>query len=351
MYLSSALSPTSKSTTSICTRNSLNIAEAELLLHFTQDTARSLADNARPDDTMFCFWSYNLARIGLKHHFVLHLAYALAAYHIAYLDPANSPKKLEYINLAKHHASLGLPQLTLALARIDNDNCGAAYIAATLVCYCTFAAGPTGPGDLLVCNLDATHDGAWLPLIYGVRLIRENFDEDVLFAGLMEPFLGNKSRSEAKTSSLETRRRKARCSQESFERLNWEEPLEKLRNFVASRTFEGAETCLRGLDGMVPIYAATYGDRDATFDGPSEDQFVFGWLYRLENLFISCLRQENSIALVILAYYAVLLRTMEHLWYMKGWADYLLATVRDLVEEEYYMWLHWPTESQQHRET
>ncbi|KAI0975443.1 hypothetical protein F4678DRAFT_420286 [Xylaria arbuscula] len=295
---------------------------------------------------MLRFWSYNLPRIGLIHHFVLRLAYALAAYHIAYQDTANHFKKLKHRDMADHHASLGVRQLTLILSCIDKDNCGAAYIAATLVCYCTFAAGPTGPRDLLVCNFETQHDAGWLPLIYGVRLIREKFPEDILFAGLMEPFMGKNWQPEARVSSIEDRR--ARCYRECFTRLDWEGPLRKFREFVVSRESECAEICLLGLDGMILIYEAVFGDEDATFDGPPENQFVFGWLYRLDKRFVGYLQQKNPIALIILAYYAVLLGT-EDLWYIDGWADHLLATARDLVEAEYAIWLEWPTESLQQR--
>ncbi|KAH8156087.1 hypothetical protein CIB48_g12158 [Xylaria polymorpha] len=339
----SCIAAASEPTTPSSSGSSLNIDEAELLLHFTQATAHTLADNTAGNDPMLQFWSYNLPRIGLTHHFVLRLAYALAAYHIAYHDVADGPKKLKYRRTAEHHASLGLRQLTATLARMDNDNCGAAYIAATLVCNCTFAAGPTGPGDLLACNLDTTHDAGWFPLIYGVRLIREEYDEDVLFSGLMEPFHSNWPQREPERSPMENPR--ARCYREGFERLDWEEPLRKFRGFVASQTFENAEICLRGLDGMILIYEATYGDRDGNFDGPSENQFVFGWLYRLKKQFISCLQRRNPTALIILAYYAVLLRTMEHLWFMDGWSGHLLATVKSLVEDDYTIWLRWPTES------
>ncbi|KAI0457371.1 hypothetical protein F5B21DRAFT_464226 [Xylaria acuta] len=293
---------------------------------------------------MLRFWSYNLPRIGLTHHFVLRLAYAFAAYHIAYGDVSDGPSNLKYRRTAEHHASLGLRQFTATLAHMNKDNCGAVYIAATLVCNCSFAAGPTGPGDLPACNLGTTHDAGWFPLIYGVRLIREEYDEDVLFSGLMEPFHSHRSsQAESETSSIEARR--ARCYREGFERLDWEEPLRRFRGFAAFQTFENAEICLRGLDGMMLIYEATYGDSDANFDGPSVNQFVFGWLYRLEEPFISCLQQRNPTALIILAYYAVLLRTTENLWFMNGWSSHLLATVESLVEDDYTAWLRWPTES------
>ncbi|KAI0100979.1 hypothetical protein GGR51DRAFT_337063 [Nemania sp. FL0031] len=327
----------------------LNIDEAELLLHFTQHTASSLADNTTTNDSILRFWSYNLPRIGLTHHFVLHLAYTLAAYHIAYFEVAENPKKLKYRERAQHHASQGIPQLTRALATLNKDNCGAVYAAATLMCYCTFAAGPTDPGDLLVCNVETIHDVAWLPLIYGVRLIREKFDEDELFTGLMAPFHAkfHRAKSQEEEDERRTAVRRPRCAREGFQHLDWHEPLERLRDFVLSQSLEN-ESYLGALGNMIAIYNATFGDKDGVYDGPSENQFVFGWLYRLDKRFVKYLQRRDPIALVILAYYAVLISTTERLWYMTGWADHLIKATKALVPDDYIRWLEWPADSLQH---
>ncbi|KAJ8129062.1 hypothetical protein O1611_g4572 [Lasiodiplodia mahajangana] len=252
-----------------------------------------------------------------------------------------------YISLIpQHHASHGIPQLTQALATLDKDNCGAVYAAATLMCYCTFAAGPTGPGDLLVCNVETAHDVAWLPLIYGVRLIREKFCEDELFVGLMAPFHAKFHQATSQQEEEERRAeiRRPRCTRENFKRLDWHEPLDQLRDLVFSRPLEN-ESCLGALDNMIAIYDATFGDENAIYDGPSENQFVFGWLYRLDKRFVKCLQREDPIALVILAYYAVLISTMGRLWYMAKWADHLVQAAKTLVPGEYIEWLEWPADS------
>lgn len=346
-----SLSTTPEATTVICADTSLNIEEAELLLHFTQHTAYSLAEEeGTAPNPMLRFWSYNLPRIGLTDHYVLHLAYRLAANHIAYLEKVDISRKLKYREIAQRHASLGLPQLTQALATLDKDNCGAVYAAATLMCYCTFAAGPTGPGDLLVCNVEMTHDVAWLPLIYGVRLIREGFDEDELFTGLMEPFHSKSHEKKTQPGEAEGKEeaRKPRFVREGFRRRDWHAPLRKLRDFVVAQPPEN-DGCLCALDCMLGIYEASYGDEDGFYDGPSVNQFVFGWLYRLDRRFINRLQRKDPIALVILAYYAVLISTMERLWYMTSWADHLVGAVKSFIHEDYIHWLEWPADSLEHR--
>ncbi|RYP71064.1 hypothetical protein DL769_004777 [Monosporascus sp. CRB-8-3] len=255
-----------------------NVQEAELLLHFVQFTAYTLAGSDKGDDPMVRFWTHNLPRISLSHHFTLHLAYAVAGYHLVYLDKTKD-RHQELRRLAEFHASAGLAQLAATLARLDRTNCGAAYISATLVCYCTFAAGPTGPGDLLVCNVDQRQDPNWLPSIHGLRLIRQSFDDDVLFAGLMDPFHPKNSAQDTDATPAQDKR--ARFLREGFLRIDWEQPLSDLRGFMV--TYDGGGggdgddvICLRSLDSLIAIYRATYGDKDGSYDGPQENQHVFG---------------------------------------------------------------------------
>lgn len=330
----------------------VNAQEAELLLHFVQSTAYTFADG-KADDIMVRFWTHNLPRIGLTHHFTMHLAYAVAGYHLAYLEKPGE-RQQEFRQLAELHASAGLQQFTGALARLDSTNCGAAYVSATLVCYGTFAAGPTGPGDLLVCNIDRDRDDNWMPLIHGLRLIRETFDDDVLYTGLMDPF---HARNHAKNLEPKPAQEKvAQCAREGLARLDWEQPLSDLREFVAAYYDHGDEAngideseneddvCLRSLDCLINIYRATYGDKDGEYDGPEQYQHVFGWLYRIEKRFLSRLWDKDPRALIILAYFALLLDTMKDFWYLDGWERHILDRTRYLIGEEYAGWLRWPME-------
>ena len=345
----------------------LNVEDAELLLHFVQFTSYTLSGSREPEHPMTRFWTHNLPRIGLAHPFVMHLAYAVAGYHLAHGVAAGEKdegRRAGLRELAERHAAEGLRQFTAALAHLDDANCGAAYISATLVCYCTFAAGPSGPGDLLVCNLDRDGPGgsssgspentSWFPLIHGLRLILEMFSTDVVFSGLMDPF--HPTTHERYKEEEAVQEMGPRCTRECFARLDWEQPLSKLREFVATydegidigdgdeenngRDKEGV--CLRSLEGLIAIYRATYGDSDGNYDGLQDYQHVFGWIYRMGQPFLARLRARDPRALVMIAYYAVLFQTMDFLWFLDGWKEHLLTRVRGLLPEEYTSWLEWP---------
>jgi hypothetical protein len=312
---------------------SLNVADVELLLHFSSSTAHTLANDDN-GGRIRKFWSSNVPQIGLTQHFILHLCFALSAYHLTHLRGLDSPTQ-QYLTLAKHHVSVGVAEFIQALSHMDNDTCGAIYLAAMLVCYCTFAAGPRSPDDLLVCNLNNDDPVSWLPLIHGVRSIRARFDSTVLFSGLMSP-LGE---STGPPTPLRPTYLRA-----GTPRIDWEDALTQLRSFLASSEGPGDEVCLEAFDEVSAIYQATYGKRDGSFNVGLESQFVFGWLYRLRDDYVVRLRHKQPAALVILAYYSLLLKTVEDGWFVLDWTEHILLRLRESVEEELSVWLKWPME-------
>lgn len=200
-----------------------------------------------------------------------------------------------------------------------------------------------------------------MPFVYGVRLMHQTFSPEVLFAGVMEP-LGRELPSLPLDTPVYLR--------DGFPRVEWEEQLDGLREFVVTRDVaargaqeeggapnEGersrttAAVAVHALDNLIGIYAAIYGrrgpDGEIRVDGPSHNQFVFGWLYRVEPGFAACVRRCDPSALLVLAHYAVLLnrQTTPSGWFLKGWKEHIIARVGVLLgESETSKWMCWPME-------
>lgn len=346
-----------------------------------------------------------MPHIGLSHPFVLHLLLAAAAFHLAYLAKHHTTTdtavdnaaastlplrltRVEYLALAQQHLTAGVSGFSAQLARPAPETCGALYLGAVLTCYCTFADGPSGRDDLLVCTVKGEGDGCGglhdertdrgedaspavvgplsssspavsMPFVYGVRLMHESFSPDVLFAGPMEP-LARAPRPLPLEEPV--------CVRDGFPRLEWEAQLDGLRACVAAQcaasdghegatpasaeaTRAAAAVTLKALDNLIGIYAAVYGRRgqndEITLDGPSENQFVFGWLYRLEPEFAACVRRCEPCALLALAHYALLLNgnAVPSGWYVEGWSEHIVARIGELLgDAEGSEWMRWPLE-------
>ncbi|KAK7397659.1 hypothetical protein QQX98_012970 [Neonectria punicea] len=336
---STVTTPASTSTVSESIPCSFNVADAELLLQFITHTASSLHDSPDTNSSIARFWGRNVPQIGISYHFVLHLTYGLAGYHLAFSETSNGDRHAQYLALARHHSETGLVELNRTLPSLDETNCGALYVSAVLVCYCAFAAGPIGVTDLLVCNVDDTAPQRWLPLIHGVRLIRQTIEPATLFTGLMEP-LGGSPEPDEDTRPM--------YLIGGFPHVEWVEPVEKLRKWLESYDTPDTIIYLRALSSLSDIYEANYGDRNGRYSGGTENKFVFGWLYRMHDLFVACLQRKEPQALLILAYYVPLLKTLKKCWFIEGWAKHLLGSIRGMLNPDMLGWLEWPVQVSLH---
>lgn len=317
-----------------CDSYEINTSNIQLLLHFSTSTAGTLSGSDSLTDRITSFWAYNVPQIGISQHFVLHLIFSVTAYHLAHVAEVTGAQRCRYMQQADYYFRIGLSTFTKALANADETNCGALYISATLACYCSFAIGPKGPGDLLICRVDDETAHHWLPMIKGLRLIRDMFDPTTLFSGLMSPL--------GLTGSMSTPDTRPECVREGFPCVEWEVPIHDLGELIESSQSRYRDVCLEEYHHLVAIYEATYGDANGEYHGSGHNRMVFGWLYRMRDEFVSCIRLKQPMALLLLSYYAVLLGTIKNSWYIDGWVEHLLDSICGMLDNNCRKWIHWP---------
>ncbi|KAJ3526543.1 hypothetical protein NM208_g11144 [Fusarium decemcellulare] len=314
-------------------------SDVELLLHFTAHTASSLMSPGDYNHPMSRFWAHNVPRIALSFPFVMPILLSLAARHLAHMETASLETRRHHISLAHRHLSTGLAETTRTLPNLHVTNCGALYLSSVLVCYSSFAVGPDGPRDLLICHVNNSDlqlqpHRPRMPLIRGVRLISETFPREVLFSGLMAPLGPNvQETSDFRPSFI----------QEGFDRLDWVAPLDEIRRLVEACEDEIAAARLHSFNLVAAIYEATYGrDEAGACDVAPHHRFLFIWLYLIDDDFIAGLQRQDSVCLLILAYWALLLKTYARHWFMDGWTVHLLVAVRNMIDPDFASWLRWP---------
>ncbi|KPM35282.1 hypothetical protein AK830_g11279 [Neonectria ditissima] len=312
---------------------SLNTTDAELLLHYTSHTAATLHDSDDLGADIAVFWARNVPQMGLSYPSVLQIACALSGYHRAHSQQAESDTRAHYLSVARHYAETGLSDLYKTHPNINESNCGALYVAAMLLCYCAFAAGPTGPNDLLICNAGDGASPFWLPRIQGVRLIRQMIEPATLFTGLTAPLASppGDSHDQRPMSLLD-----------EILRAGWIDPLERLRKWIASHDSPNTLIYIQALASLSTVYETNYGTSARVHEGYPDDRPVLGWLYRLQDLFVAHLQRKEPQALLILAYYVPLLMTLRRCWFLDGWANHLLASIRGMLSQDLESWLEWP---------
>jgi hypothetical protein len=278
-------------------------------------------------------WRDSVPALGMKYPFVLRLTLAMAARHLQILRPRNRSE--HYATLAEEHFTVALAEVLRLLPNLDTANCQALYISSVIICLYFFARGPA-EGEYLLFGKNGPSQ--FIPLIRGVRSIRESLATDVVFSGHLAALNAGPNLGHTETSTADKHQTYT---------VRWEEPLQSLRDFIGSiKDIEVAGICLPAIDSLSDIYEAIYGKYGRPYQGDMNNQMVLRWLYCLDVHFIAYLEQKQPIALILCAYFALVMSTLndQDCWFMNGWTVHIMVGIQGNLAQEYQVWLQWPME-------
>ncbi|KAI1471261.1 uncharacterized protein F4812DRAFT_413317 [Daldinia caldariorum] len=297
----------------------LTVDELELLYHYLTDPNFSHGDKL--------MWQVKVPRLAFSHHYVLHLILAVSAFHLMRVDPSRAE---HFRKLADTHHSIGIRQATKLFPQLSTENCAPLYVAAVFACACGFAKEPT-PGNLLIIAEGC--EVPWLDLLRGVRLIVENIGLEHVFCGVLGPFPPPEPKEPTETDEYQV------------DFVSWEEPLQKLSALVSTAPSSAQEIYNSTFECLTWCFHETYG----TSTAPKSLIFgqlhvIMAWIYKLDEGFVEFIRQKQSTALIILAYFCILLSSLEYYWFLQGWANHICRGITNSLDPSYEHWLEWPRE-------
>lgn len=300
--------------------NSDTIPDTVLLKHYTTVTSLTLADNP---PTLF-MWQTLIPRLAQQYPFLMHGILAVSALHLAHLNPSQT--NLYLIN-AITHQELAAPAFRHEIEDVHKDNCDAAFAYAHLIAIYSFAsekederlliADPNGP-DILSNWLFFLRSGCYMA--------------ESIWDNLTSGPLGALS-----------------CA--------WEDPIdveeggktplvERLLSLMPPKDSAGAWT-----DETSKIYS------DAAFDlgyayacaDLLEERFntwnvLRTWPMRLDMEYMHLLHSSHLGALILLAYYCVLLKKLERKWFFEGRAERLMGHILKRLDTSWRCHIVWPME-------
>ena len=248
------------------------------------------------------------------------------------------------------HLTIGLRRATEILPCLSTENHAELYVSTILVCICSFAKQP-GPRNLLVVAEGS--EVAWMELFRGVRTIVETFGLSSVYSGELgaspADAQGGQQVVEVSRQHGDDQVSPGELSNHDPANINtgmgWEDALDRLSGLISSSTDEAARgACQSALGMMTWCFQDMFGTSarpkaavDAKFST------VMAWTYCLSDEYISALRQKDPASLVLLAHYAVLLQTLDAVWFMRGWAAHVLRGVSEILGPAWSEWLQWPT--------
>jgi hypothetical protein len=268
-------------------------------------------------------WQKYLVEWGIEFPSILHLILALSALHLAHEQPN---LRDQYFKQADDHFTFGIRSVTSVLAELNAENCQKIYMSAIMICFIYFGRGPR-PGEYLIFS--ATGPAEWLVLMRGVRSIMQYHHANV-FSGILEPRPNDPSHD--LTPEMRNQLHEHTVHTEAVQRL--------VERDITDDEERGKY--LTAIDGLYQTMREVYERRSAGTQGVGLMDLLIGWVYRLSEEMVGSLERKEPYALVILAYWAVLLRYMDSTWFMSGWAEHVLSGVSKHLDEGFRAWIEWP---------
>ncbi|KAK1830463.1 hypothetical protein QBC39DRAFT_391922 [Podospora conica] len=272
------------------------VADLELLHHFTVYTSKSLFPSlsSTPDERNK-IWEIAAPKEAFTHVFLLHQLLAIAAFHLAYLEPHRRKK---YAVQASQHQSMAIQGVRAALSNISPHNCHSLFAASALLFISALA--DSGPVDQSFGgpNLNSLLD-VFL-LVKGVGGVMEEADAELKsgpFAAAFVPAPQGKvgPRLGQAIHHLE------HDFHQRVSALSHEDPV--LMDVLAETR--------NGIDVM---------RRAVSSSATPEYRILAAWPITMSERYISLLRQRNPVALALLTHYCMIMHATESgYWYTRGW--------------------------------
>lgn len=250
----------------------------------------------------------------------MHGILAFSALHLAYCFPDRRDSCLTKARL-HHHA--GLQKGTPALASFSPESTTAIYIFSALTTLYTFATIRNSHDSII-----STGEGVaeWIVLSrqsYGiVRIAKES---------LTRGPVGQIFKIGGRRAAMQDN---ARCEGQSADRLHDLETW--IKDTIGDERIKNAY--LDAIDHLLRCYAVIGSLPTESL----ESSDVFSWPYRISEDFLDLLRESRQEALVVLAFFAVLTKTLNGKWYLEGFGDHLMSRIYQLTDEAHKSWLTWP---------
>jgi hypothetical protein len=71
---------------------------------------------------------------------------------------------------------------------------------------------------------------------------------------------------------------------------------------------------------------------------------IFSWLYTLPDLFLADAQQRRPAALVVFAFFTVLLKQLDAAWFIREWPEHIMTSIFSNLDEYHRGYVQWPME-------
>jgi Fungal specific transcription factor domain len=296
----------------------MNMKELELLHHWSIFTSVSIAGRQEMKD----LFQIEVPRLACQHPILMRGLLALSASHLSRLQLGS---REEYGILSARYLNRALAEFQSNVSDISERNCHMAIIFSILLTLYTCASTP---------NIESSASEYWESATRWIRLLRGTLviirsSQHWLWHGPLGPTM-----RKIRPPNLDLT--------ETIDDDSWLFALLPMLNPNASSSSLPENT----KDDLRTCRVAHFQLR-MTFvrcKTPTNVGDVCAWPLGVPHEFMALLDRKCPEALILLAYYCVLLKRFESYWFFNGHAERLLSVVRQELGREWLHWLEWPTQ-------
>lgn len=292
----------------------MGMAEMALLHHFSTSTCYTITRNP----ILQTVWQIRIPQVSFSSPFVFRAIIALSALHLAHVKPEFHD---HYVSQAELHHNTALQMVSAILPDVNKENCQSIYVFSVLTCIIS-CAKPRTKHDFWA-NRD--RDIEWLNLFRGTIHILASADHSLKTGPLAPMFAVGHRRMLARDARSAT-------AMPPF--------LLVLKQLLQDTVLDPSELqCYHdSIDDMAMSFATVseFGSHNC------ETADIFIWLLRVSDQYFGYFQQRTPEAMVIFAYFCVLMKEMEWAWWMQGFSVHTISGIYYILGEEHRCWLQWP---------
>ena len=287
--------------------------------------ATTVCDIVGVREDLIHIWRDYIPQQAIKHPFLMHGILALAALHLAYLQPSSSLRQLQTCD---RHQAIALEQFRSILSSpVDFQLADARFALAATLAVSSMARSCAGSDSAV---LDVNKIAELFILTRGVRDMIHLSAEHIR-TGPLSALLHTRRFTEGTEIGLPPN------ISAQFEAVQ-----HMLQTYgLDSSALHHCQTALLELRGIYQNIAHILRT------GNVELGVLSRWQVLVSMEYITLVQAHNPPALVILAYYAAAMTTVHTAWYTQVWAERALHSIGHALEVTMQRWIRWPLEQVQ----
>ena len=290
------------------------MVDFELFHHFITVTCFTLSDRQASHE----LWRINAPQVAFQHDCLMRGILAISALHLGELKPE---RKDYYAHLAGRQQDAALSAFRPIMSDTNETNCDAFFGLSSLIVVYGFAA-PKASDSLGLFSYSGDDSDEWLPLIRGVNSIILNVWPYVK-RGRLSGLLHDHQQEPPQTDLPAVLQEQLLNLEDLCAVSDGQEAIAAYK-----QALEALQICFIRMNNR-PMYEC-------------EVSIAFLWPVMIPQDYISLLNARKPAALIILAYYCIILHHLDYYWWMQGWASHILENIQHELGDDLRSWIQWP---------